>query len=112
MREWEWKFNSVDVRDFDGKPDTIVVVDVDFVLKDHDLDMVEMTNLSASFEGPSEDFTDYENVTPETLRDWVVSFHSRGNDEWLEAIKTKLVQQLEMRAATKTRVVRAKVVDQ
>ena len=110
MREWEWKFDSVDVRDFDGFPETVVNVKVSLVLKDHDLDMAEMSDLSCSFQAPNTDgFVDYDNITPEMLRDWVVGFHSRGNDQWLPTTKDALIANLEKRASTQTRVVRARV---
>lgn len=112
MREWEWKFESVDIRDFDGCPETIVNIRVFFVLKDHDLDMVEMTDMSATFEAPNvEGFVDYDNVTPEMLRDWVIWFHSKGNETWLLRVKEHLIAQLEARVATRSRNVRVKVTE-
>lgn len=110
MREWEWKFDSVDIRDFDGFPETIVDITVYLVLKDYDLDMVEMSNLSCSFEAPNMDgFVEYDSITPEMLRDWVVGFHSRGSSEWLNKTKNALIDALEKRAAVQTRIVRARV---
>jgi len=110
MREWEWKFDSVNIRDFDGFLETIVDITVSLVLKDYDLDMVEMTDLSCSFEAPNVDgFIEYDNITPEMLRDWVVGFHSRGNDEWLPKVKNSLIANLEKRSSIQTRVVRARV---
>jgi len=112
MREFEWKFSGTEVRDFDDCPDTVIKVKVMLVLKDYDLDMVEMTDLSAVFDMPNTDnFIQYDDLTPEVLREWVIAFYSKGRENWLPNLKANLTAQLDARAATRSRVVRATLTD-
>jgi len=120
MREWKWSFSEATLVDYDGMPDSVYKVGIRLALLDHDLDMREANEWTVEFDMPDpEDFVQYEDVTPEMLRDWVVGYWAhpdrgwpKGKEKWLAKEKQKLIDRLDARNAIRTRNISAIITEQ
>lgn len=118
-RQFQWTFSDIIVSDIDGMTDVITDLTINLWLIDYDLDLKEVEGFRCVFESPSpENFVQYEDLTPENLRDWALNYYANpergwphGKTKWLERQKQKLVERVESRAAIRTRQISAIITD-
>lgn len=116
-RVWQWGFHNVVTQNIGNLRDVIVGLDVTLTLLDYDLDMKQQLVFKCEFDAPEpSNFVEYEDLTPENLKQWAVSQHAsekfawkRSQDEWIEEMKSKLISAIEARSQRSTRIIKATI---
>jgi hypothetical protein len=122
-REWRWSFRGLTTQDVGDFTDYITGLTVELTLVDYDKDLKQANSWRLDWEppetvGPSESVA-YDDITPEMLRDWLLGHYAvpdmgwpHGIAKWLEKEKKKIVDELEKRANTRNRRVRAEIIEE
>lgn len=118
-QEFQWTFSNVTVSDVEGMTDVITDLTVNLWLLDHDRDIKEGEGFRCVFDPPDPaNFVEYEDLTPENLRDWALNYYANpergwphGKTKWLERQKEKLVQRVEERSAVRDRRISAVITE-